>query len=78
MHTIRKREVFQSRDYLLLVVENGAEHIANFLSLPLQSRNQAFAVAERNTMLLYALEVELLEPSENWKYRLCSSCIEIL
>ena len=29
-------------------------------------------------MSLDALEVELLEPSENWKYRLCSSCSEIL
>ena len=29
-------------------------------------------------MSLDALAVELLEPSENWKYRLCSSCSEIL
>ena len=71
LHTVRKREVFQSRDCLLSVVENGAE-------LPLQSRNLAVAVAERNTMSLDALAVELLEPSENWKYRLRSSCSEIL
>ena len=38
--------------------------------LPLQSKNPAFAVSEQNTMLLDALEVELLEPFENWKYRL--------
>ena len=42
------------------------------LELPLQSRNLAFAVEERNTMSFDALAVELLEPSENWKYRLCS------
>ena len=35
--------------------------------LPLQSRNPAFAVAERNTMSLDALEVELLEPSWHLK-----------
>ena len=29
-------------------------------------------------MSLDALAVELLEPSENWKYRLCSSCSDIL
>ena len=29
-------------------------------------------------MSLDALEVELLEPFENWKYRLCSLCSEIL
>ena len=29
-------------------------------------------------MLLDALEEELLEPFENWKYRLCSLCSEIL
>ena len=77
-HTIRKREVFQSRDCLLHVVENGAGHIANFLCTSLQLRNPAFAVAEQNTMSLDALEAELLEPFENWKYRLCHSCIEIL
>ena len=48
------------------------------LELPLQSRNLAFAVEERNTMSFDALAVELLEPSENWKYRLCSSYSEIL
>ena len=29
--TVRKREVFQSRDCLLRVIKNGAERIANFL-----------------------------------------------
>ena len=31
LHTVRKREVFPSRDCLLCVVENGTERIANFL-----------------------------------------------
>ena len=47
VYSVRKREVFQSRHCLLHVVENGAEHISNFLCTSLQSRNPAFAVASK-------------------------------